>query len=201
MPTTINHKSVSADYPFGTTAYQAHQYTCYDGSFLCPVLNGEPTLRCGLDCYLPEMYSCSNGELVYPPTSTPSSSPPASSSASAGAVCTETATTLHLSSPPYENYFYSDCNSANQVVVTSPLPDSNLTIIGPRLLVRHSILAIETWHWLVDSRFLPHTARSILVSPCDFAKYSRPIEIAAATIFSPSSPAPCYCPAVQRTLF
>jgi hypothetical protein len=45
------------------------------------------------------------------------------------------ATTQQLSDPPYENYFYSDCNTDAQVVVTSPLPDSNLTIIGPRLIV------------------------------------------------------------------
>lgn len=44
-------------------------------------------------------------------------------------------TTQHLSAPPYENYFYSDCNSASQVVVTSPIQGSNLTLIGPRLLV------------------------------------------------------------------
>lgn len=43
--------------------------------------------------------------------------------------------TQHLTDPPYENYFYSDCNVDAQVVVTSPLPDSNLTIIGPRLIV------------------------------------------------------------------
>lgn len=43
--------------------------------------------------------------------------------------------TQHLSDPPYENYFYSDCNTDAQVVVTSPLPDSNLSIIGPRLIV------------------------------------------------------------------
>ncbi|KIM96141.1 hypothetical protein OIDMADRAFT_44883 [Oidiodendron maius Zn] len=49
--------------------------------------------------------------------------------------CTSEATTLRLSSSPYENYFYSDCHSAAQVVVTSPAPDSNLTIIGPRLIV------------------------------------------------------------------
>lgn len=48
----------------------------------------------------------------------------------------DTPTTQHLSAPPYENYFYSDCNAANQVVVTSPLSSSNLTLIGPRLLVR-----------------------------------------------------------------
>jgi len=45
------------------------------------------------------------------------------------------ATTLYVSDPPYENYFYSDRNGAAQVVVTSPLPDSDLSIIGPRLIV------------------------------------------------------------------
>ena len=45
------------------------------------------------------------------------------------------ATTQYLSDPPYENYFYSDCNVDAQTVVTSPLPDSNLSIIGPRLIV------------------------------------------------------------------
>ena len=41
----------------------------------------------------------------------------------------------HLSDPPYDNYFYSDCNTDAQAVITSPLPDSNLSIIGPRLIV------------------------------------------------------------------
>lgn len=45
------------------------------------------------------------------------------------------AVTQHLSDPPYENYFYSDCHSDTQAVVTSPLPDSNLSIIGPRLVI------------------------------------------------------------------
>lgn len=44
-------------------------------------------------------------------------------------------TTQHLSDPPYENYFYSDCHVDAQTVITSPLPDSNLTIIGPRLII------------------------------------------------------------------
>ena len=99
------------------------------------------------------MYSCDDGgKLIYPPSGSGSestgseatstaatgatesgSAPP--SSTSAGAACSETPTTLHLSDPPYENYFYSDCHGANQIVVTSPLSDSNLTIIGPRLLV------------------------------------------------------------------
>lgn len=50
-------------------------------------------------------------------------------------MCTGAPTILHLSDPPRENYFYSDCHGASQVVVTSPLPDSNLTIVGPRLVV------------------------------------------------------------------
>ncbi|KAJ6005592.1 hypothetical protein N7451_003536 [Penicillium sp. IBT 35674x] len=50
-------------------------------------------------------------------------------------LCTTSASTLSLSDPPYSNYFYSDCNVAAQVVVTSPLPDSNLSTIGPRLIV------------------------------------------------------------------
>lgn len=45
------------------------------------------------------------------------------------------AVTQYLSDPPYDNYFYSDSNSDSQVVVTSPLSDSNLSIIGPRLIV------------------------------------------------------------------
>ncbi|KAJ5803249.1 uncharacterized protein N7503_005699, partial [Penicillium pulvis] len=49
--------------------------------------------------------------------------------------CTNSASTLSLSDPPYSNYFYSDCNVAAQVVVTSPLPDSNLSTIVPRLIV------------------------------------------------------------------
>lgn len=36
--------------------------------------------------------------------------------------------------PPYSDYFYSDCNVATQAVVTSPLPQSDLTRIGPRLI-------------------------------------------------------------------
>ncbi|KAL4751931.1 hypothetical protein BDW72DRAFT_202672 [Aspergillus terricola var. indicus] len=49
--------------------------------------------------------------------------------------CSGEPATLRLSDPPYQNYFYSDCNTAAQVVITSPLPDSDLEIIGPRLIV------------------------------------------------------------------
>ncbi|GAM90077.1 hypothetical protein ANO11243_081170 [Dothideomycetidae sp. 11243] len=102
----------------GAARYYPTEYTCYDGSFLCPVLDGQPTERCGDACYSPESYACQNGELVF-----------------ANATCSDMPRTLHLSDGAYDNFFYSDCHSATQVVVTSPLPDSNLTIIGPRLIV------------------------------------------------------------------
>lgn len=57
------------------------------------------------------------------------------SSSTSGSTCLEPATQFQLSDPPYKNYFYSDCHTAAQVVVTSPQPGDNLTIIGPRLLV------------------------------------------------------------------
>jgi hypothetical protein len=49
--------------------------------------------------------------------------------------CNSPATRQHLPDPPYQNYFYSDCRIDAQAVVTSPLPDSNLTIIGPRFII------------------------------------------------------------------
>ncbi len=58
--------------------------------------------------------------------------------------CPEEPTRLVLSDPPYTNYFYSDCNTAAQVIVTSPLPDSDLTIIGPRLLVSAKLVC-HSW--------------------------------------------------------
>ncbi|KAI7473559.1 hypothetical protein KC351_g11054 [Hortaea werneckii] len=125
----------------GDAYYLPAQYTCYDGSFLCPTQDGEPTLRCGSACYNPRQYSCTNAKLTSLSTGVPPTAPYNNSStiprlnASSPAECSEEPTTLQLSDLPYENYFYSDCNSASQVVVTSPLSDSNLSIIGPRLLV------------------------------------------------------------------
>lgn len=40
----------------GDVWYLPSMYTCYDTNFLCPVINGTPTLRCGPDCYLTSMY-------------------------------------------------------------------------------------------------------------------------------------------------
>ncbi|KAJ5911484.1 uncharacterized protein N7473_000787, partial [Penicillium subrubescens] len=67
-----------------------------------------------------------------PLTSSPSQRLHARSSAPK---CSNAPSTLSLSDPPYDNYFYSDCNVAAQAVVTSPLPQSNLSLIGPRLIV------------------------------------------------------------------
>lgn len=49
--------------------------------------------------------------------------------------CTGNPATLHLTDPPYDDFFYSDCYVDAQVVVTTPQPDSNLTQIGPRLII------------------------------------------------------------------
>lgn len=56
-----------------------------------------------------------------------------SSSISSWPACS--ARTQHLSDPPYQDYFYSDCHVDAQAVVTSPLPGSDLSIIKPRFLV------------------------------------------------------------------
>lgn len=74
-----------------------------------------------------ESYSCINDKQIRPACSN-------GSYAQTPGLKTN-ATTLHISSPPYENYFYSDCNVAAQVVVTSPLPDSDFKVIGPRVIV------------------------------------------------------------------
>jgi hypothetical protein len=74
-----------------------------------------------------EAYSCPNDKLIQPACSNGSSLQTSDQKMNS--------TTFHISSPPYENYFYSDCSVAAQVVVTSPLPDSDLEVIGPRLIV------------------------------------------------------------------
>ena len=69
------------------------------------------------------MYTCNNGRLAS-----------GSSQADSGG-CTEPANQFRIFQAPYDNYFYSDCNTAAQVVITSPVEGSNLTVIGPRFLV------------------------------------------------------------------
>lgn len=69
-----------------------------------------------------EHHRCANGQLLYWPSYLSNTNDPSQ------------ATTLHLTSGPYENYFYTDERASGQLVVTSPLPESNLTWIAPRLL-------------------------------------------------------------------
>lgn len=121
----------------GFARYYSAEYTCYDGDFLCPIIDGKATLRCGPDCYDPAVYSCANDRLVQGPSNTTTTIQPASNASpdnGSSTQCSSGPRILQISDPPYENYFYSDCNSATQVVLTSPLPDSNLTVIGPRLI-------------------------------------------------------------------
>ncbi|KAJ4330686.1 hypothetical protein N0V87_009796 [Didymella glomerata] len=49
--------------------------------------------------------------------------------------CDEPASRLYLPDPPYDDYLYFDCHSSSHVIVTSPAPDSDLSVIGPRLLI------------------------------------------------------------------
>ncbi|RDL30331.1 Glycogen debranching enzyme [Venustampulla echinocandica] len=115
----------------GEQFYYPSNYTCFDGNFLCPIEDRTPTLKCGGGCYLPDRYSCQDNNLV----SSPTSNGQPTTNSTTGIECNTTATRLYLSSPPYDNYFYSDCHAQSQVVVTTPLSDSNLTVIGPRVIV------------------------------------------------------------------
>lgn len=49
--------------------------------------------------------------------------------------CNEPASRLYLPDLPYDNYLYFDCQSSSHVIITSPTTESNLSVIGPRLLV------------------------------------------------------------------
>ncbi|KAJ6568568.1 carbohydrate binding-domain-containing protein [Mycena capillaripes] len=59
------------------------QYVCIDGDFLCPIINGAATLRCGDACYAPSQYNCANNQLF--PTTPPECVPEFGSSE----VCTD----------------------------------------------------------------------------------------------------------------
>ncbi|KAJ5683378.1 hypothetical protein N7462_006543 [Penicillium macrosclerotiorum] len=47
----------------GSQCYLESLYVCY-GAKLCPVLDGQATLACGDDCYLPSEYSCVSSQLI-----------------------------------------------------------------------------------------------------------------------------------------
>ncbi|KAF8193861.1 carbohydrate binding-domain-containing protein [Mycena galopus ATCC 62051] len=48
----------------GGSNYFPSQYTCFDGDFLCPIVNGVITIRCGQACYSTTQFSCSDTNLV-----------------------------------------------------------------------------------------------------------------------------------------
>ncbi|KAF2666892.1 hypothetical protein BT63DRAFT_427306 [Microthyrium microscopicum] len=54
----------------GPAQYYDSQYVCFDGNFLCPVINGKATLRCGDACYNYDQYYCENNQLVQTQTGT-----------------------------------------------------------------------------------------------------------------------------------
>ncbi|KAI0886689.1 carbohydrate-binding module family 52 protein [Annulohypoxylon maeteangense] len=117
--------------PCGNSRYSINDHTCYQGNSLCPVIDKKRTLKCGNDCYLPHDFSCNNRKLVQVQTPDSGGKPPAQDTNREA--CTPNY--LHLSDPPYENYFISDCSSASHVVITSPLANSDPKIINPRLLI------------------------------------------------------------------
>ncbi|KAF7313101.1 hypothetical protein MKEN_00996000 [Mycena kentingensis (nom. inval.)] len=47
----------------GQSNYYPSQYNCFEGDFLCPITNGQNSLRCGNDCYFVKDYACENGSL------------------------------------------------------------------------------------------------------------------------------------------
>ncbi|KAJ7452615.1 carbohydrate binding-domain-containing protein [Mycena latifolia] len=50
----------------GSSNYDPTQYTCYDGDFLCPIVDGDVYQKCGGDCYSTTEYSCFNGDFLCP---------------------------------------------------------------------------------------------------------------------------------------
>ncbi|KAI8176775.1 glycogen debranching enzyme [Colletotrichum sp. SAR 10_75] len=70
-------------------------------------------------------------------------------------VCDEEASRFALCNSHYTIYVYSHCNFATQVVVTSPLPNNNLTIIGPRLLAGAGFTPVKSVHSGLVAYFEP----------------------------------------------
>ncbi|KAJ7088028.1 carbohydrate binding-domain-containing protein [Mycena belliarum] len=50
----------------GPSRFYPSQYVCLDGNFLCPIIGGAATLRCGAACYAPSEYMCAP-VLIHPP--------------------------------------------------------------------------------------------------------------------------------------
>lgn len=80
-------------------------------------------------------YRCVNDHLTQISSLSPAQTLSSPIPGNYGPSCPGPPTIQYLTDPPYINYFYSDCNVQAQVVVTSPLSDNNLSIIGPRLII------------------------------------------------------------------
>ncbi|KAJ7452611.1 hypothetical protein FB451DRAFT_1374064, partial [Mycena latifolia] len=50
----------------GSSNYDPTQYTCYEGDFLCPIVNGDVYQQCGDDCYSTTEYTCFGGDFLCP---------------------------------------------------------------------------------------------------------------------------------------
>ena len=48
----------------GSAQYLPSQYTCFNGNFLCPIIDGDATQQCGDACYSTSAYTCYNGQLI-----------------------------------------------------------------------------------------------------------------------------------------
>ncbi|KAI3329225.1 carbohydrate-binding module family 52 protein [Xylariaceae sp. AK1471] len=114
----------------GSQRYSIINQTCYDGNFLCPVEDKQRTLKCGNECYRPRKSYCNDGRIELR-KGTDIGNKLANGNASDSCPLSY----LHLTDRPYENYIISDCSSASQVVVTSPVADSDLRLVDPRLLI------------------------------------------------------------------
>ncbi|KAI1809853.1 hypothetical protein GGS20DRAFT_590164 [Poronia punctata] len=117
----------------GNQRYYVSNQTCYNDDFLCPVKDRQRTLKCGDDCYLPRESYCDSGHVKFRAGGSLESQKPPIVGGSENGSCP--LSYLHLTDRPYENYFVSDCSSATQVVVTSPVADSGLRLVDPRLLI------------------------------------------------------------------
>ncbi|KAF0317542.1 hypothetical protein GQ607_015215 [Colletotrichum asianum] len=151
----------------GDALYSPDLYTCYN-DFLCPIIDSETTFKFGLHCYFPNMYSqvmveaspasvskkrlttrrSENDRLVHPLKTSDDGFRDRHA-------CDEEASRFALSNSPYTKYFYSYCNFATQVVVTSPLSNNNLTIVGPRLLAGFGFTSVNSVHSGLVAYFEP----------------------------------------------
>ncbi|KAJ7194184.1 carbohydrate binding-domain-containing protein [Mycena pura] len=67
MRCTPHPRHVQASHNSAEAKLTELQYTCFDESFLCPIINGDRTLRCGDACYSTTQYTCSNNSLQQKP--------------------------------------------------------------------------------------------------------------------------------------